>query len=149
MGYYASIVPLRGPVDRTRAVSDHIRVVHQVTMDSFANAMPFVELAHALDEAPAAGRNPIFEGRFALQNHPMPEVAAPNLSARLSMRSTGTPRFQLACEITEDRAGSEIAWLFRENLFSQGDIEELDGIFQRVLIGSCRSPEGRISELLD
>jgi len=65
------------------------------------------------------------------------------------MRSTGTPRFQLACEITEDCAGSEIAWLFRENLFSQRDIEDLDGIFQRVLAGISRSPEGRISEVLN
>jgi non-ribosomal peptide synthetase component F len=148
MGYYASIVPLRGQVDRTRLVADHLRAVHQMTMDSFANAMPFVEMARALGEHPTPGRNPLFEVRFALQNHPMPEVAAPNLSARLTMRSTGTPRFQLACEITEDRAGSEVAWLFRENLFSQRDIEDLDGIFQRVLAGICHSPEGRISELL-
>jgi len=79
----------------------------------------------------------------------MLEVAAVNLSARLSARSTGTPRFRIACEITEDRAGSEVAWLFRENLFSQRDIEDLDGIFQQVLAGICRSPEGRISELLN
>jgi non-ribosomal peptide synthetase component F len=149
MGYYASIVPLRGQVDRTRIVSDHLRAVHQMTIDSFANAMPFVEMARALDEHPTPGRNPLFEVRFALQNHPMPEVAAPNLSARLNMRSTGTPRFQVGCEITEDSAGSEVAWLFRENLFSQRDIEDLDGIFQRVLAGICRSPEGRISKLLN
>lgn len=149
MGYYASIVPLRGQVDRARLISDHLHAVHQITMDSFANAMPFVEMARVLNEHPAPGRNPIFEVRFALQNHPIPEVAAPNLSARLSMRSTGTPRFQLACEITEDRAGLEVAWLFREDLFSQRDIEDLDGIFQRVLAGICRSPEGRISEVMD
>ena len=149
MGYYASIVPIRGQVDRSRLICDHLRAAHQMTIDAFANAMPFAELARALDEPRASGRNPIFEVRFALQNHPMPEVAAPNLSARLSMRSTGTPRFQLACEITEERAGSEVAWLFRENLFSQRDIEELDGIFQQVLTGICRSPDGRISELLN
>ncbi|HEY2139755.1 MAG TPA: condensation domain-containing protein [Chthoniobacterales bacterium] len=149
MGYYASIVPLRGQVDASRLIADHLRAVHQRTMDSFANAMPFVEMAAALGEHPTPGFNPLFEVRFALQNHPMPEVAAPNLSARLSMRSTGTPRFQLACEITEERAGSEVAWLFRENLFSQRDIEDLDGIFQRVLAGICRSPAGRISEVLN
>lgn len=118
-------------------------------MDSFANAMPFVELVHALGEHPILGCNPLFEVRFALQNHPIPEVALPNLSARLGMRSTGTARFQIACEIMEDRDGPEIAWLFRENLFSKRDIEDLDGIFQRVLAGICRSPEGRISDLLN
>lgn len=149
MGYYAGIVPLRGQIDRSRVASDHLRAAHQLTIDSFANAIPFVELVHGAGEEAAAGYNPLFEVRFALQNHPMPEVSLPNLSARLSMRSTGTARFQLACEITEDREGLEVAWLFRENLFSQRDIESLDGIFERVLAGICRSPESRISEVLN
>jgi hypothetical protein len=149
MGYYAGIVPLRGQIARTRVAADHLQTVHQVTMDSFANAVPFVELVHALGERPAAGHNPVFEVRFALQNHPVPEVSLPNLSARLSMRSTGTARFQLGCEITEDREGPEVAWLFRENLFSQRDIETLDGIFQRVLAGLCHSPERRIADLMN
>jgi non-ribosomal peptide synthetase component F len=149
MGYYAGIVPLRGQIDRSRIAADHLRAVHQLTIDSFANAIPFVELARALNEQSEPGYNPLFEIRFALQNHPMPEVSLPNLSARLSMRSTGTARFQLACEITEVDASLEVAWLFRENLFSRRDIESLDGIFQRVLAGVCRSPERRISEVLN
>ena len=149
MGYYANIVPLRGQMDPSRVASDHLRATHQLTIDSFASAIPFVELVHALGEPTDAGYNPLFEVRFALQNHPMPEVSLPNLSARLSMRSTGTARFQLACEITEEGEGLEVAWLFRENLFSLRDIESLDGIFQRVLTGICRSPESRISEVLN
>jgi hypothetical protein len=149
MGYCSNIVPLRGEIDRLRVFTDHLRAVHDTTMDSFANAMPFVELVLVLGEKRAPGENPIFDVRFALQNHPVPDVSLPNLSARLRMRSTGTPRFQLGCEITEDRAGPEVAWLFRENLFSQRDIEDLDGIFQRVLTGVCRSPGRRISDLLN
>jgi hypothetical protein len=149
MGYYANIVPLRGQLDRSRVASDHLRAAHQLTIDSFANAIPFVELVRGIGKQAAPGYNPVFEVRFALQNHPMPEVSLPNLSARLSMRSTGTARFQLACEITENPEGLEVAWLFRENLFSKRDIESLDGIFQRVLAGICRSPESRISELLN
>lgn len=149
MGYYAGIVPLRGQLDRSRVAADHLRAAHQSTIDAFANAMPFVELVRGIGEQTAAGYNPIFEVRFALQNHPMPEVSLPNLSARLSMRSTGTARFQLGCEITEVGEILEVAWLFRENLFSLRDIESLDGIFQRVLEGICRSPESRISEVLN
>ena len=148
MGYYAGIVPLRGQVDRSRTAAEHLRAGHHQTIDSFANAIPFVKLVHALGEQSTVGYNPFFEVRFALQNHPMPEVSLPNLSARLSMRSTGTPRFQLGCEITQAGDSLEVAWLFRENLFSRRDIESLDGIFQRVLAGICRSPENRISEVL-
>jgi len=148
MGYYAGIVPLRGQLDRSCVAADHLRTGHRLTIDAFANAIPFVELAHALGEKSAAGYNPVFEVRFALQNHPVPDVSLPNLSAHLSMRSTGTARFQLGCEITEECEGLEVAWLFRENLFSQRDIEGLDGIFERILAGICRSPESRISDLL-
>ncbi|HEY2799242.1 MAG TPA: condensation domain-containing protein [Chthoniobacterales bacterium] len=149
MGYYAEIVPLRGQIDRTRTAAEHLQAGHRLTINAFANAIPFVELAHALGETSATGYNPLFEVRFALQNHPVPDVTLPNLSARLSMRSTGTPRFHLACEITEESEGLEIAWLFRENLFSQRDIEGLDGIFRKALTGICRSPESRISEVLN
>jgi hypothetical protein len=149
MGYYAGIVPLRGQLDRRCLAAEHLRSGHRLTIDAFANAIPFVELARALGEKPAAGYNPLFEVRFALQNHPVPDVSLPNLSAHLSMRSTGTARFQLGCEITEESEGLEVAWLFRENLFSRRDIEGLDGIFQRILAGVCRSPESRISDLLN
>ena len=55
MGYYAGIVPLRGQIDRSRVASDHLRAGHQQTVDSFANAIPFVELARALGEKSATG----------------------------------------------------------------------------------------------
>jgi hypothetical protein len=50
MGYFSGVVPLRGQVERDRPFSEHLRVVHQSTVDSFANAMPFAELVAAIDE---------------------------------------------------------------------------------------------------
>ncbi len=104
--------------------------VHQVTVDSFANAMPFAELVPTLGDLPAPGHNPVFEVRFALQNHPVPDVALHGLSARLTMRSTGTARFHLGCEITVVEDGLEVVWLFRPNLFPLAEIENLSYMFQ-------------------
>jgi len=143
MGYFAGIVPLRGQVERERPFSEHLRTAHQTAVDSFANAMPFTELARALDERPTPQRNPIFEVRFALQNHPVPDVEIRGLSLKLRMRSTGTPRFDLGCEITEQGDTMEVVWLFRETLFSQLEIEELNRLFRRVLENVCCSPERR------
>ena len=112
-----------------------------------ANAMPFVELAQALGEVPGPGHHPVFQVRFALQNHPVPDVAVPGLSAQLRMRSTGTQRFDLGCEITEQGDVLEVVWLFQPKLFSSGDIEEMNRIFQHVLAHACRSPETAISNL--
>jgi hypothetical protein len=143
MGYFAGIVPLRGQVERDRPFFDHLRTVHQTAVDSFANAMPFAELARALGDRPSPQRNPIFEVRFALQNHPVPDVEIRGLSLKLRMRSTGTSRFDLGCEITEQRDTLEVVWLFRESLFSQPEIEKLDRLFRRVLENVCCLPERR------
>ena len=147
MGYFSGIVPLRGQVERDRPFSEHVRIVHQSTVDSFANAMPFVELVQAVGERPSPRRNPIFQVRFALQNHPVPDVEIDGLSLKLRMRSTGTPRFDLGCEITERGDTLETVWLFRENLFSRPEIEELGRLFQTVVKNICRQPEKRATAL--
>ena len=133
MGYFAGIVPIRGRVDHERSFSASVGAVHQTTVDCLAHAMPFAELAQALGDTGAPGHNPIFEVRFALQNHPVPDIEMPGLSAKLRMRSTGTARFLLACEITEDGEQLEVVWLFRDRLFAQGEVENLGDIFQSVL----------------
>lgn len=147
MGSFAGIVPLRGRVDHGRSFPASVRAVHQLTVDCFANAMPFAELARALGDPGAPGHNPIFEVRFALQNHPIPDVELPGLSAKLRMRSTGTARYHLACEITEEEEQLEIVWLFRPKLFPQAKVENLGQLFETVLAGACRSPEIRTAAL--
>lgn len=144
MGYFAGIVPLRGNADPSRTFSESLRTVQQSTVDCFGNAMPFAELARELGDPGAPGHNPLFEVRFALQNHPVPEVTLSGLSAKLSMRSTGTARFHLACEITEEGDRLEVVWLFRPTLFSAEEIEKLTAIFKAILAGACRSPDDRI-----
>lgn len=147
MGYCAGIVPLRNQIDRAQSFSDHLRIVHQRAVDCFANAMPFVELVHALGHPVFPGQNPVFKVRFALQNHPVPDVSVPGLSLQLKMRSTGTARFDMGCEITEKGDPLEVVWLFRRNLFSLAEIEELSRIFSSVLASVCRSPDVRAREL--
>jgi hypothetical protein len=148
MGYCAGIVPLRTQVDPVQIFSAGLKAVHDASVDAFANAMPFAELTAALGEVTSPGRNPIFQVRFALQNHPVPDVSLHGLSAQLRMRSTGTARFQIACEVTVIEQGMEVAWLFRPKLFAQTEIENLAWLFQSVLASACGSPESRISALI-
>lgn len=147
MGYCSGNVPLRCRVDRELPFLESLRATHQATVEAFANAMPFAELAQALGERPAPGCHPVFDVRFALQNHPVPDVALPTLSAKLRMRSSGTARFDLACEITEQTEALEVVWLFRPHLFSQAKIEDLDRLFQAVLANACRAPESPLAAL--
>ncbi len=147
MGYCSGVVPLRGQIDPSRSFAGSLRTVHQITVESFANAIPFAELVRALGAAPP-GHNPLFEVRFALQNHPVPDVSVQGLSLQLRMRSTGTSRFNLACEINEEGDAMEVAWLFQPDQFPLADIQQVGRMYLAVLAGVCHSPEILTSALL-
>jgi non-ribosomal peptide synthetase component F len=147
MGYFAGVVPLRGQVDRSRRFSDQVRAVHEATVDAFAHTMPFAELVRALGGGGDDGGHAVFDVRFALQNHPSPDVVLPRISTRLRMRSTGTARFDLGCEITEIGSELEVVWLFRPAMFPRSEVAALDRLFQTVLTNVCRSPDDRAAAL--
>jgi hypothetical protein len=148
MGYFSGVVPLRGQIDRSQNFSGHLRAVSESTLDCFANAMPFAELAAALGEPRPASAHSIFDVRFALQNHPVPDVVLPKISTKLRMRSTGTARFDLGCELTEGGDGLQVVWLFRRDLFPLAEIKDLDRLYQAALASACSSPEFSTSTLL-
>jgi hypothetical protein len=147
MGYFAGNVPLRGQVDGDKPFAVSVREGHEAVVDAFVNAMPFVELVHALGDHPTPGHHSVYRVRFALQNHPVPDVVLPTLTVKLRMRSTGTARFDLGCEVTEEGAGLEVAWLFRPTLFSEADIDTLDSLFLAVLKKVCGNPQSHASSL--
>ena len=147
MGYYADIVPLRGKVDSELSFSDHLRKVAETALDSFANAMPYAELAAAVGELHKPGQHSLFDVRFALQNHPVPDVTLPRISTKVRMRSTGTARFELACELTEIGDELEVVWLFKPYRFSPSKLAELNSLFQAVLESACEKPESKTAVL--
>jgi len=147
MGYFAGVVPLRGQIDPSRKFSRHLQAVSAAALDAFANAMPFAELAHALGENRTAGEHAIFDVRFALQNHPVPDVVLSMISTKLRMRSTGTARFDLGCELTEVGGELEIVWLFKPQRLSAAEIAGLHNLFLAVLMQVCKSPESRGADL--
>ena len=147
MGYFAGVVPLRGQIDPSRKFSEHLQAVSESALDCFANAMPFAELAVAIGEDRTAGEHAIFDVRFALQNHPVPDVVLSMISAKLRMRSTGTARFDLGCELTEIGSELEVAWLFKSSRIPASEITELHGLFLEVLKHAAKSPESRVAAL--
>ena len=147
MGYFAGVVPLRGQVDAAQSFSRHLRTVHDTAVDCFSNAIPFAEVARLAGGASGPGQHTVFDVRFALQNHPVPDVMLPRISTKLRMRSTGTARFDLGCEITEVGPELEVVWLYQHDMMSNTDISELDALFQSVATNVCRSPDNPNSSL--
>jgi hypothetical protein len=147
MGYFAGVVPLRGQVEQELTFNEQLKATHDMAVDAFAHAVPFAEIAAALGEPRTRGTHSIFDVRFALQNHLTPDVVLPRISTKLRMRSTGTARFDLACELTEIGSEIEVVWLFKPHIFDPSGIAELNTLFLSVLTRSCGNPASRISAL--
>ena len=145
VGYFSGVMPLRCQMDRTRTVAEHVKAAHETAVEGFENAMPFVEIARALGEPCSPGLHTIFDVRFALQNHPALDVVLPGISTRLRMRSSGTARFDLGCEITEIGKAMEVVWLFKSSIFTSLAIADLDRLFLETLAKGCKSSGSRIS----
>jgi hypothetical protein len=67
----------------------------------------------------------------------------PRISTKVRMRSTGTARFDLACELTEIGNELEVVWLYKPFRFTAETIAELNDLFLAVLKNACRSPGSR------
>ena len=102
MGYFAGIVPLRGQVEPERSFSD--RAARGASDDG-----GFLRERHALcrtgpraRRCGRAGAQSDFRSALRAAKPSDPRRGAARLSAKLRMRSTGTARFDLGCEITEE-----------------------------------------------
>jgi hypothetical protein len=133
MGYFSGNVPLRGRLDPDQPFDAALAELHRGVVDDFARAMPFAELASAVGGDEQARRHPVFDVRFAVQNHPFPGIDIPGISSRLELVSTGTARFDIGCEITEDGRNLELLWLHRTDVLTHADLAELDRIYRDII----------------
>jgi hypothetical protein len=140
MGYFSGTIPLRCHVTHNELALEFVRAVHRDAVEAFAHPMPFAELVKAVQETPHDG-HPLYDVRFALQNHPIPDASVPGLSVKLHMRSTGTARFDLGCEVTEEGSALEVVWLFHLSRISRVEVEELHRAFREVLASACGAQE--------
>lgn len=138
MGYFSGVVPLRARIDPSWPFGRMLQEVHRLAVDDFGHAMPFAELAAALESGAPRARHAIFDVRFAVQNHPWPSIEIPGISTKLRTLASGTSRFDIACELTEDGGTLELIWLHRPQVVTAAEVRELDRIFREVLTEVCR-----------
>lgn len=143
MGYFAGVIPLRMCFQPAHSFSENLTANHAAQVEDFAHVMPFAELAKAVRPDKGECLHHIFDVRFALQNHPVPDIELPGISTRLKTISTGTSRFDMACELTEDRNSMEVVWLYRQAVVGEDEIDHLDRLLGAVLEEAGRNLENR------
>jgi len=147
MGYFSGNVPLRGRLDPEETFDCLLARLHREVVDDFAHAMPFAEVAAVVGADAGDSRHRVFDVRFAVQNHPFAGVDIPGISSRLELVSSGTARFDIGCEITEDARKLEVVWLYRTDVLTHAEVSEADRIFRGVVGEVGLHPSARLSDL--
>jgi hypothetical protein len=67
------------------------------------------------------------------------------MSSSLRNLSSGTSRFDLACELTEDGKRIELIWMNRPSIVPEEDLNDLDRTFRGVLDQVVRNPHAGLT----
>jgi len=147
IGFFANTLVLRGALAGDPSFLDALEQARQRTTGAWAHQdLPVERLVEELQPGRELGLTPLFQAVFVLQSAPV-GLELPGLAVRRLPVASGTAKFDLTLELTEQEDGLAAAWELSRDLFEETTVERLAGWFGRLLAGAVETPERRLSEL--
>jgi amino acid adenylation domain-containing protein len=148
MGMFVNTLALRNHPAGEKPFNTFLKEVKQRTLAAFENQeYQFEDLVEKVAVNRDAGRNPLFDVMFALQNLERVEVEIPGLKSKPYAFETKISKFDITFQVYELDRRLLVVTEYSTALFRE---ETLRGFLDRlsILIESvCRSPGTRISEI--
>jgi amino acid adenylation domain-containing protein len=148
IGFFVNTLALRidlsGDVDVRTLLSRARTAAH----GAYAHQdLPFERIVEELAPERLAGRNPLFQVMFALQNTPMTRTEVPGLALIPLPAETGTAKFDLSLSLTDVDGRLEGDLEYSTELFDATTIDRLAGHLVRWLDAAVAEPAARIADL--
>jgi len=122
--------------------------VREVCLQAYAHQeVPFERVVEELRPERELSHSPLFQVLFALQNAPLPQIDLAGLRMRLEDATSGTTKFDLALEMTED--GDELTgvWQYDTDISDAATIKRMAAHYQTLLESIVTDPKCGIHEL--
>lgn len=134
IGMFVNIIPLRSLPENQKTFIDFLVEVKETALSAFENQdYPFDELIRKLNVSRDAGRNPLFDASFALQNM---DTAIPEIEG-LNIKPLDLVFYRAKFDLTlwGEEAGEEIllALEYRTSLFKRRTVEKMLHDFIRII----------------
>src|SRR4029079_17910753 len=148
IGFFVNTLVLRTDLAGNPTFAELLKRVKEVALGAYDHQdLPFEKLVEELSPERGAGRNPLFQASFVLQNATRSRLELPELSLeRLDIHS-GTAKFDLSLSILEVAGGLKTSWEYNTDLFDAARIERMIGHFEVLLEGAAEAPEMRLATL--
>jgi amino acid adenylation domain-containing protein len=109
--------------------------------------IPYDQVVESLRPSRALSHSPIFQVMFVLQNAPREPLRLPGITLVEREVPLQTAQFDLTLSLRESGSRIEGFLNYASDLFDEGTIRRWVGLFESVLTGMVRSPQGEIDRL--
>jgi len=143
VGFFVNVLPLRVRVrgdEGFRALLDRVR---SATLDAFSRQdVPFDRVVDAAGIPREAGRSPLVQVLFALQNTPLERFRLADVEAEVLETEGRTSRYELSVYLREEPDGAFAAMVeFDTDLFERATMERWMAHYRRLLEAFASDPD--------
>ncbi|HET7233070.1 MAG TPA: condensation domain-containing protein, partial [Longimicrobium sp.] len=150
IGFFINELVLRTDLSGDPDFGELLGRVRETTLGAYRNAdLPFSALVRELGGRRGAGRTPLFQVMFGLDNTPSEAVEADGLAMAPLGTSSPVSPWELSLYMRQAADEIEGTFRYRTALFGAEAVEALRGDFLAVLEHACADPAARVGALLD
>ncbi|HSF38309.1 MAG TPA: amino acid adenylation domain-containing protein, partial [Thermoanaerobaculia bacterium] len=148
IGFFVNTLVLRTDLSGRPSVAEALLRVREVAVAAYAHAeLPFEKLVLELHPEREAGRNPLFQVLFTLQDPPGPATRIGDLELALSDLDTGTAKVDLTL-VWREPEGRLVGWLeYATDLFEAATAERLLHGQRTLLRAAAEHPDESVWDL--
>jgi non-ribosomal peptide synthetase component F len=149
IGFFVNTLVMRGDVSGNPRFVELLGRVRECALGAYAHQdVPFEKLVEEMAPTRAAGRTPLVQVAFGVQNAPVGEMELNGLQMSGMGGEAEGGRFELTVWVREG-AGGEIVvrWSYDPELYGRERVERMQGHYERLLAGVVERPEAQLSAL--
>ncbi|HEU4597502.1 MAG TPA: amino acid adenylation domain-containing protein [Pyrinomonadaceae bacterium] len=148
IGFFVNTLVLRTDFSGNPTFREVLGRVREVTLGAYAHQeLPFEKLVEELQLSRDAGRTPLLQAVFTLQNAPVPPLELAGLKLTMRPVDSGTAKFDLVLNMAETEQGLA-GWLeYNCDLFEATTIERMSSHFEKLLESVVEQSDARLDGL--
>lgn len=153
-GLFVNTLVLRADTSGNPGFRELLARIREVNLAAYEHQdLPFERLVEALNPVRSRSRHPLFQIMLVFQNAPAARMELPGLETVLRLHPSGSSKFDLTLELTEERgsgglpAGMEGRLEFSADLFDRSTAEAIAGRYLRLLEAAAADPDRSIGRL--
>ncbi|HLP60503.1 MAG TPA: amino acid adenylation domain-containing protein, partial [Candidatus Deferrimicrobium sp.] len=148
IGMFVNTLVLRSTIDKNNSYRDYIQTLKPRILAAFENQdYPFENLVEQKSIHREAGRNPLFDVTFILQNMEIPEIDIPGLALKPFPFESETAKLDLLLIAEERGENLHFAFEYKVKLFKTETIERFSRYYQQAVSKILANPGQRICDI--